>query len=100
MQLGVDTGFPVRYQVFGYQYQPRLFATAFWYFSEVDFFMPRIKSFDEEKNITLTNSLEFGFTMKFEQTIGYSWAGIETLGLSYRFSKNFSAFRLLFSFPI
>jgi len=100
VQIGVDTGLPLHYKVFGYQFQPRLFATAFWYFSEVDFLMPRINSFEEEKNVTLTNSLEFGFTMKFEKTIGYSWAGIERLGLSYRFSKKFSAFRLLFSFPI
>ena len=100
VQTGLDTGFPVRYQVLGYQFQPRFFAAAFWYFSEVDFLMPRSQSFDEDNNVTLTNSLEFGFTMKFEQTIGYSWAGIETLGLSYRFSQNFSAFRLLFSFPI
>ena len=84
----------------GYPFQPRLFATAFWYFSEVDFLTPRTRSFDEEDNVTLTNSIEFGFTLKFSETIGYSWAGLERLGLSYRYSKNFSAFRLLFSFPI
>jgi len=100
VQIGVDTGLPLQYQVFGYPFQPRVFATAFWYFSDVDFFMPQTKSFDEENNITLTNSLEFGFTLQFTKTIGYSWAGIERLGLSYRYSKNLSAFRLLFSFPI
>jgi len=100
VHLGIDTGLPLQYKVFGYQFQPRIFATAFWYFSEVDFLMPRINNFDEEKNVTLTNSLEFGFTLKFEKAIGYEWAGIERLGLSYRYSKNFSAFRLLFSFPI
>jgi len=100
VQLGIDMGLPLQYQVLGYQFQPRLFATAFWYFSEVDFLTPRTQSFDEEKNVTLTNSVEFGFTLKFAKTIGYSWAGIERLGLSYRYSQNFSAFRLLFSFPI
>jgi hypothetical protein len=100
LQIGIDTGLPLQYKVLGYQFQPRLFATAFWYFSEVDFLTPRAQSFDEEKNVTLTNSLEFGFTLKFSKPIGYSWAGIERLGLSYRYSKNFSAFRLLFSFPI
>lgn len=100
LQIGIDTGLPLQYQIFGYQFQPRLFATAFWYFSEVDFKLPGVQSFDEEKNVTLTNSVEFGFTLKFAKTIGYSWAGIDRLGLSYRYSKNFSAFRLLFSFPI
>lgn len=100
VQMGIDIGMPLQYKVFGYQFQPRVFATAFWYFSEVDFLTPRTQSFEEEKNVTLTNSLEFGFTMKFAKTIGYSWAGIDRLGLSYRYSKNFSAFRLLFSFPI
>ncbi|KGJ86568.1 hypothetical protein [Colwellia psychrerythraea] len=100
LQIGIDSGLPLQYQVFGYQFQPRVFATAFWYFSEVDFLTARTQSFDEERNVTLTNSLEFGFTLKFAKTIGYSWAGIERLGLSYRYSKNFSAFRLLFSFPI
>ncbi len=100
IQLGIDMGLPLQYQVLGYSFQPRIFATAFWYFSEVDFLTPRTRSFDEEDNVTLTNSVEFGFTLKFAKTIGYSWAGIERLGLSYRYSKNFSAFRLLFSFPI
>ena len=100
VQLGIDVGLPIQYQVLGYPFQPRLFATAFWYFSEVDFLTPRTRSFDEEDNVTLTNSIEFGFTLKFSETIGYSWAGLERLGLSYRYSKNFSAFRLLFSFPI
>jgi hypothetical protein len=76
------------------------FTMPFWYFSEVDFLTARTKSLDEEKNVTLTNSVEFGFTLHFTETIGYSWAGIERLGLSYRYSKDFSAFRLLFSFPI
>lgn len=100
VQLGIDMGLPLQYQMLGYRFQPRLFATAFWYFSEVDFLTPRTQSFDEENNVTLTNSVEFGFTLKFAKAIGYSWAGIERLGLSYRYSKNFSAFRLLFSFPI
>ncbi len=100
VQTGIDAGFPVQYKVFGFQFQPRVFATAFWYFSEVEFLMPRVKDFNEGKHITLTNSIEFGFTMKFDKTIGYDWAGIKRLGLSYRYSKNFSAFRLLFSFPI
>ncbi|WP_033095884.1 hypothetical protein [Colwellia psychrerythraea] len=99
-QIGIDLGLPIQYQVLDYPFQPRLFATAFWYFSEVDFLTPRTRSFNEEDNVTLTNSVEFGFTLKFAKTIGYTWAGIERLGLSYRYSKNFSAFRLLFSFPI
>lgn len=98
--IGLDTGFPVQYEIMGYQFQPRFFATAFWYFSEVEFLVPRTLSADGSDNVTLTNSVEFGFTMKFAKTIGYSWAGIERLGLSYRYSNDFSAFRLLFSFPI
>lgn len=99
-QIGIDTGLPVKYQVFGYQFQPRIFATAFWYFSRVDFFIPTTRMSEEERNVTLTNSFELGFTLKFDNKIGYSWAGIDRLGLSYRYSQNFSAFRLLFSFPI
>lgn len=100
MHIGIDTGLPLQYKVLGHQFQPRLFVTAFWYFSEVNFLIPGIRSLEEEKNVTLTNSVEFGFTLKFAKSIGYSWAGIDRLGLSYRYSKNFSAFRLLFSFPI
>ena len=99
-QLGIDTGLPLTYQIFGYRFQPRVFATLFWYFSEVDFLTPKTKSLDEDNNVTLTNSVEVGFTLKFQQTIGYSWAGVDRVGLSYRYSNNFSAFRLLFSFPI
>lgn len=100
LQMGVDTGLPLKYQFLGYSFQPRFFATAFWYFSEVNFFTPQTKSLNKEDSVTLTNSVELGFTMKFDKAIGYSWAGIERIGLSYRFSENFSAFRLLFSFPI
>ncbi|TYK66199.1 hypothetical protein [Colwellia echini] len=100
LQTGLDTGLPLQYQVLGYKFQPRLFATAFWYFSEVDFLTPRSLGSEGEEHVTLSNSFEFGFTLKFTETVGYSWAGIERLGLSYRFSENFSAFRLLFSFPI
>ena len=106
VQIGLDAGLPVKYQVLGYKFQPRLFATAFWYFSEVNFLTLNIRNVDgvssseDPKNVTLSNSFEAGFTLKFDKKIGYSWAGIERLGLSYRFSENFSAFRLLFSFPI
>lgn len=102
MQFGLDTGLPLKYSVLGYQFQPRLFATVFWYLSEVNFFTPRasVASYEEEQHVNLTNSAEFGITMKFDKTIGYSWAGIDRLGLSYRFTKNFSALRLLFSLPI
>jgi len=102
IQIGLDTGLPYRYQLFGYTYQPRIFASAFWYFSEVDFTLPiKLKENSEEKNkVTLSNSFEFGIAMKFEKTIGYSWVGIDTIGLSYRFSENVNAVRLLFSFPI
>jgi len=100
VHFGIDTGLPLQYQIFGYRFQPRVFATAFWYFSEVDFIVPLTQSADENNNITLTNSVEAGFTLKFDKKIGYSWAGIERIGLSYRYSKELSAFRLLFSFPI
>jgi len=105
IQVGVDTGLPVKYQLFGYDYQPRLFATAFWYFSEVDFSLPSIsnvssQNVSEQSKVTLSNSFEFGATMKFDKAIGYSWAGIDTIGISYRFSENLNVVRLLFSFPI
>ncbi|MEW6995836.1 hypothetical protein AADZ84_16465 [Colwelliaceae bacterium MEBiC 14330] len=100
IQTGIDAGLPLQYTLLGYQFQPRVFAAVFWYFSEVDFFMPRTRDFDIAENVTLTNSIELGVTMKFDKTIGYDWAGFERLGLSYRYSKSFSAFRLLFSFPI
>ncbi|MBL4822076.1 MAG: hypothetical protein JKX90_00945 [Colwellia sp.] len=103
IQLGIDTGLPIKYQLFGYYtYQPRIFATAFWYFTEVDFDLS-IKSTQsalEESKVTLSNSFEFGVTMKFDKTIGYSWAGIDTIGLGYRFSKNINVVRILFTFPI
>lgn len=100
IHMGLDTGLPAHYTLFGYRYQPRLFAAAFWYFNEVDFFNQEISSLMNNDNITLSNSFELGATIQFDKTIGYSWAGIERLGISYRFSENFSAFRLLFSFPI
>jgi len=102
VQIGIDTGLPLKYQFFGYSYQPRLFATAFWYFTEVNFDLPVVstQSLTEQNEVTLSNSFEFGITMKFDKTIGYSWAGFDTVGLSYRFSKNINVVRLLFSFPI
>jgi hypothetical protein len=102
IKVGVDTGLPYKFQLLGYKFQPRVFASAFWYFSEVDFQLPigtRLLK-DEERKVSLSNSFEFGVTLKFDETIGYSWAGIETLGISYRFSENINAVRFLFSFPI
>ncbi|NQY86214.1 MAG: hypothetical protein HRT51_00475 [Colwellia sp.] len=102
IQVGIDTGLPIKYQLFGYIFQPRVFATAFWYFTEVDFDLS-IKSTQsalEESKVTLSNSFEFGVTIKFDKTIGYSWAEIDTIGLGYRFSKNINVVRLLFTFPI
>jgi hypothetical protein len=102
IQIGVEMGLPVKYQVFGFDYQPRVFATAFWYFSEVEFNLPIVSanSISEQSKVTLSNSFEFGVSMLFDKTIGYSWAGINTIGISYRFSDNINAVRLLFSFPI
>jgi hypothetical protein len=102
IHIGVETGLPVKYQLFGYTYQPRVFATAFWYFTEVDFNLltKSTQSTEEQRKVSLSNSVEFGITMKFDKTIGYSWAGIDTFGLSYRFSENINIVRILFSFPI
>lgn len=102
VQVGIDTGLPSKYELFGYTYQPRIFATAFWYFTEVDFDLPisSASSTLEDSKVTLSNSFELGMTMKFDQKIGYSWVGIDRLGLSYRFSENINIVRLLFSFPI
>jgi len=102
IQVGVDIGLPVKYQIFGYSYQPRIFTTAFWYFTEVNFNLPIVstKGLSENSEVTLSNSFEVGATMKFDKLIGYSWAGLDTIGLSYRFSENISVVRLLFSFPI
>ncbi|PHR81309.1 MAG: hypothetical protein COA59_16175 [Colwellia sp.] len=102
IQLGIETGLPVKYQLFGHTYQPRVFATAFWYFTEVDFDLPikPTNSALEQSKVVLSNSIEFGVTMKFDKAIGYSWGGIDTIGLSYRFSQNINVVRILFSFPI
>lgn len=100
IQMGLDSGLPVKYSFMGYRFQPRLFASVFWYFSEVDFKIPVVRANNEKQNVTLTNSVELGITLKFDQVIGYSWAGIERLGISYRHSNNIDAVRLLFSFPI
>lgn len=100
LQTGIDVGLPRQYQLFGYSFQPRVFVTAFWYFSEVDFLKSLTKEFSQETHVTLTNSIEYGFTLKFTKKIGFSWAGIERVGVSYRHSRNLSAFRLLFSVPI
>ena len=83
IQVGIDTGLPIHYKVFGYRFQPRIFASAFWYFNDVDFKLP-VKTFSEkEQEVTLTNSTEVGVTLKFDQTIGYSWAGIDRIGVSF-----------------
>jgi hypothetical protein len=104
LQMGIDVGFPLRYNILGHTFQPRLFSNVFWYLNPVDFTEPPVSraaaAAEETKHITLTNSIELGFTLKFDKGIGYSWASINTLGLSYRYNKDISAFRLLFSFPI
>ena len=100
IQTGIDIGFPVRYQLLGYRFQPRAFTSLFWYFNEAKFDLPLTKLASSKQEVTLTNSAEIGFTLKFDKRIGYSWAGIDRIGLSYRYSKNINVFRLLFSFPI
>lgn len=113
LQLGIDTGYAKKFKVFGRTFQPRVFATSFWYFNDVDFLFPDGEAaFSSEQlnaqtddspisnNVTLTNSFELGVTLKFDKYIGYDWLDINTLGLSYRFSGDYSALRLLFSFPI
>lgn len=112
MQIGIDTGYAKKFKIFERVFQPRIFATSHWYFSEVDFLFPESASSSQsfagrnstearvDDNVTLTNGFELGVTLKFDKYIGYSWAGIDTVGLSYRFSGDYSAMRLLFSFPI
>jgi len=105
-QTGVDMGFPVKYEFLGYRYQPRVFAAAFWYFSEVNFLSDTLnenKVFamsNPEEATRLRNSIEIGITAKLDKKIGWEWAGIETLGIGYRFANNFNAVRLIFSMPI
>jgi hypothetical protein len=101
IETGLDVGLPLKYQIFNYKFQPRIFTSSFWYFNEVNFFNPsKSLTSDERNTVNLSNSFELGLTLKFDKIIGYSWAGIERLGLSYRYSDDFSAFRLLFSFPL
>lgn len=99
-QMGLDIGLPLKYQMLSYSFQPRIFTTAFWYFDDVELNSQKSLLDTGVSNVTLSNSMEFGVTLKFDNVIGYSWAGFDRLGLSYRFSDDFSAFRLLFSFPI
>ncbi|MGB0938115.1 MAG: hypothetical protein ACPGTQ_11710 [Colwellia sp.] len=118
-QIGLDTGYNKKFKIFDRVFQPRVFATSYWYFSEVDFlFSNRADSYGSSFNegtefytsddatvtsgddVTLSNSFEVGVTMRFDKDIGYSWASIDTIGLSYRFSGDYSAMRLLFTFPI
>lgn len=100
IQIGIDTGLPVHYKFLGIRFQPRIFASVFWYFNEVDFELPAKTFSEKEREVTLTNSAEIGITLKLDETIGYSWAGIDRIGISYRYSKNINVIRLLFSFPI
>jgi hypothetical protein len=41
-----------------------------------------------------------GVTFKLDKKIGFSWAGFDRIGLSYRYSKDVDVFRLIFSLPI
>lgn len=102
LQSGIDLGLPVSFNFANRQFQPRIFASAFWYFSEVEFFSPGTKSADDDvpKNISLQNSYEIGMSLKVNKGIGYSWASFDTIGIGYRFTKEFNAVRLLFSMPI
>ncbi len=102
IQFGLDIGLPVHYRFLGYRFQPRVFANIFWYFNEVDFKLPvkTLSGNEGEGKVTLTNSAEIGITLKLDQKIGYSWAGIDRIGISYRYSNDITVIRLLFSFPI
>jgi len=98
LQVGIDIGLPVRYQLMNNTFQPRFFVSTFWYFNQIEFNIPL--NSEETSDIAVTNSVELGFTLKFEKKIGYSWAGINHIGFSYRYSDKLDVFRLLFSFPI
>ena len=105
-QTGIDFGLPKKYQLLGYRFQPRFFAAAFWYFTEVNFLSDSLNqnqlfsNDNPEETTTLRNSIEIGLTAKLDKKIGWDWAGIDTLGIGYRFANNFNAIRFIFSMPI
>lgn len=103
LQTGVDFGLPVTYTLLERRFQPRFYAAAFWYFNDIDFFRDKdlsIQAQNEIDQVSLTDSYEVGVRLKFEKVIGWSGAGVKTIGLGYRFTKDFSAIRFLFSMPI
>lgn len=104
IQTGIDVGAPTSFEVFGVNLQPRFFASAFWYFNDVDLFDgSQSNTTDDDStqhNINLTDSYEVGVRLKFDKVVGWKAAGISTLGIGYRFTQEFSAIRLLFTMPI
>ncbi len=104
IQTGLDIGLPVKYEILGHRFQPRFFTSAFWYFNDVDFIYgaETLNQYDQNNldQIALKDSYEFGISLKFDKVIGWSFVGIETLGIGYRFTGDFSAIRFVFSMPI
>lgn len=104
LQTGLDVGLPSSIDVLGYSLQPRFFASAFWYFNDLDLFAGHNSRTKVEHNsnyqVSLTDSYEVGVRFKFNKVVGWQGAGITTLGVGYRFTQDFSAIRLLFSTPI
>lgn len=103
IQTGIDFGLPTTYSLLDRRFQPRFYAAAFWYFNNIDFFRDKdltIQAQNEIDQVSLTDSYEVGVRLKFEKIIGWSGAGVKTIGLGYRFTKDFSAIRFVFSMPI
>ncbi|NRB24795.1 hypothetical protein [Shewanella sp.] len=96
LQSGIDIGTNIhwRWNWLGVDVEPRVFATAYWYFDKLRFATP----FGED--VLVSNSVEVGATLAFSKPILWDWMGIDRLGLSVRSGDGVKVWRLIFEFPI
>jgi hypothetical protein len=93
-KTGIDIGINQLWQWGSVVVDPRLFASANWYFDQLKFNAVT-------KGDTYTNySLELGFSLKFVKPFGWKKITIQRAGLSYQVGEGLKVIKVHFDFPL
>ena len=94
LQTGLDLHTPWEPNLFNRELYTSVYGAAYWYFDQLYFRLP--ESEPEEIN----NSYEVGLTVGLKSPIDMALFDITCIGIGYRFSKDITAWRLVFGLPI
>ena len=94
LQSGLDVKTPWQPYLFNRELYTSVYGAAYWYFDQFYFNLP------ERIPEKINTSYEVGFTVGLKSPIDMYLFDITSVGIGYRFSRNITAWRLVFGMPI